>query len=549
MVVLLKAIAAKEDRAIYFYRYISLLLTSLVYLLGDKDPPLMFKLCMILALFMFTKGITDVYRRSDKSSRKFKVTLGLEMAGMVLQLLFTGGIDSPFIWCVMNPTLIAASYLSAVYCWLILLGTILFVTSFSYFIVGNNNESIGAILLNNSYVYLMLLNMTLFIQVLTDVKNKLERANTRTNETLWHIKSLYQIVEAATQSESGSLRKIFTEFALKLTEQKMAFFWDVNGNEDGEKLIVHGIRHSGVEASLCFAIESNLQELRNQDSSSLMNLYYHGEFLIMPVKSTTRFWGVLGIKIEPCCQEEGRGWFVQQLYFLSELCAIILERHQLERIENQLMIIEEQNRIAAEMHDSVSQHMFGIVYAIHSLIRQWPNIPEKQLKEQLQLILESSNIASQELRSSIYSLSSRKNGSSFWVSRVTSHLDSLSKLHAVEISVNVTGDDHRLPVNHQKALFRIISEAAGNAIRHGCSSFVEVGLILKTGEAKLVVMDNGDGFDVNERLSNPKLTGLGVNNMKFLVQSLGGTIEIRSSQGEGTQILVVMPIDYNEKRS
>ncbi|NHN29944.1 two-component sensor histidine kinase [Paenibacillus sp. S3N08] len=545
----MKAISVKEDRAIYFYRYCTLLFTSLVYLLGDKDPPFLLKLGIILTLFILAKVFSVIYRGMNKSSCLFKVILGMEMVCILLLLLITGGISSPFLLCIMNPIFVAGSYLQAVYCWLILLGTIVIVTSFSYIIAATNTESLRTIFLDNSYFYLLLLHMTFFIQVLSDGKNKLERANTRTNEMLWHIKSLYQIVEVAAQSESGNLRKIFTEFALKLTEQKMAFFWDINGNEDVERLIVQGARNSGAEASLCFAMESRLKEFRSQDSPSLINLYIHGEFLIMPVKSTTRFWGVLGIRIEAFSQEEGRYWFEQELYFLSELCAIILERHQLERIENQLIIIEEQNRIAAEMHDSVSQHMFGIVYAIHSLIRQWPSIPEKQMKEQLQLILESSNTASQELRSSIYSLSSRKNGSSFWVTTVTSHLDSLSKLHALEISVDVTGDDHRLPVNHQKALFRIISEATGNAIRHGCSSFIEVKLILKTGEAKLVVQDNGNGFDMNELLTDPRLTGLGVSNMKFLVQSLGGTIEISSIQGEGTQILVVIPIDYNEKKN
>ncbi|MFD0678600.1 MULTISPECIES: sensor histidine kinase [unclassified Paenibacillus] len=545
----MKAVVAKEDRMIYLYRYCSLALTSLVFLLGGKDPPFMFKLGIVMALVIFAKGITYAYQCSSKFSRKFKYIIGLEMAGMVVQTIFTGGIDSPFLWCVMNPALIVASSLSAVYCWLMLLGYILLVTSFSYFMADSHNESIGVFVLNNSDFYLMLLYMAFFIQVLADVKNKLERANKRTKETLWHIKSLYQIVEAAAHSESGNLRKIFTEFALRLTEQKTSFFWDVSANEEGERLIVHGIRHSEVEATLCLEMESRLKEFRSQESPSLINLYIYGEFLIMPVKSTIRFWGVLGIKIETSSQDEGRRWFVQQLYFLSELFAIILERHQLERIENQLIIIEEQNRIAAEMHDSVSQHMFGIVYALHSLIRQWPNIPEKQLKDQLQLILESSNIASQELRSSIYSLSSRKNGSSFWISTVTSHLDSLSKLHAVDIHVKVTGDDHRLPVNHQKALFRIISEAAGNAIRHGCSSSIEIELNLETGEAKLAVLDNGAGFDVNARLSDPNHTGLGVSNMKFLVESLGGTIEICSSEGAGTQIMAVMPIDYKEKRN
>ncbi|MNI13876.1 Sensor histidine kinase LiaS [compost metagenome] len=538
----MKTIIAKEDQAIYFYRYTSLSLTSLVYLLGDRDPPFLIKSAVILVLFISVKGLSDVYRKSDKVSNRFKVTIGIEMAGMIGLLLATGGMESSFLWCIMNPMLIAASYLSPLFCWLIIWVYTLTVTLFSSLMGSNKEQTLGVIIWSNGDFYLVLLLMTLAIHLLAGVHSKLERANNRTTETMEHIKSLYQIVEAATQSESGNLRMIFADFALKLTKQQTAFFWDVNGNEGVDRLMIQGVRNSADEAALCSAIELNLKGLRREDSSTLINLPGHGEFLVMPVKSTTRFWGVLGIKVERWSHEEGRKWFVQQLYFLSELCAVILERHQLERMENQLMIIEEQNRIADEMHDSVSQHMFGIVYAIHSLNRNWKHISEDKMREQLQLIQESSHMASQELRSTIYSLSSRKSGGAFWLSTVKSHLDSLSKLQAVEIDLKVTGDDHRLPVNHQKALFRIISEAAGNGIRHGCSSSIIVELSLKASEAKLVVTDNGDGFDVAKQSADPQLSGLGLANMKSLAHSLGGIIEINSQPGTGTQILVCIPI-------
>lgn len=175
----------------------------------------------------------------------------------------------------------------------------------------------------------------------------------------------------------------------------------------------------------------------------------------MPIKSSTRFWGVMGVKIEHSSYEEGRQGYIKQLGFLSELCSVILERHQLERIENQLMIIEEQNRIADEMHDSVSQYIFGIVYAVHSLSRKWKEISRDQIKEQLQLIQESSVAASQELRSTIYSLSSRKNGGDFWITTVKVTPGQRVKLHAVKVNLHVTGDDHRLHVNYQKLCFEL----------------------------------------------------------------------------------------------
>lgn len=534
------------SKVFYLYRYISLGGTSLVYAIEDRGPPLSIKIGIILALFIFAKWITDMYSRSGQASRTIKITVGLEMTGMMILHLLSGGMDSPFLWCVFNPAWMAASYLSSVYCWFMMLIYFLFVTAFSYFFA--NDQSLTTILLEENRFYLMLLFMTLSIQLLAGVKSRLEIANARTTETMEHMKSLYQFVEAATHSESENLKIIFAEFALKLTKLKMSFFWDVNGNGGHDPLITQGITPAGVEAALIAAIDMHAAELRQLDSCMVMNLPEYGDFLVIPIKSSTRFWGVMGVKIERSTYEEGRHWFVKQLYFLSELCAVILERHQLERIENQLMIIEEQNRIADEMHDSVSQYIFGIVYAVHSLSRKWKDISTDQIKEQLQIIQESSVAASQELRSTIYSLSSRKNGGAFWITTVKSHLDSLSKLHAVKVTLNVTGDDHGLQVNYQKALFRIISEATGNAIRHGRSSHIKVDLSMKTEEVRLSVLDNGSGFSVTERLSDPKVSGLGVSNMELLVHSFGGTISIQSTKGKGAHIQVTLPSGNQDKK-
>jgi NarL family two-component system sensor histidine kinase LiaS len=537
-----------ESRVFYLYRFISLAGTSLVYAIEDRGPPLGVKIGIILVLFIFATWITDMYTQSGKTSRTIKITVGLEMTGMMVLHLLSGGMDSPFLWCVFNPAWMAASYLSSAYCWFMMLSYFLFITAFSYFFTNGHMQTLGSILLSENRFYLMLLFMTLTIQLLAGVKNRLEIANARTTETMEHMKSLYQIVEAATHSDSENLKIIFAEFALKLTKLRMSFFWDVNGQAKPDQLITQGVLPIGIETSLSEAFEMQEAELRQLDSSRLMSLAEYGDFLVMPIKSSTRFWGVMGVKIEHASYEEGRQGYIKQLGFLSELCSVILERHQLERIENQLMIIEEQNRIADEMHDSVSQYIFGIVYAVHSLSRKWKEISRDQIKEQLQLIQESSVAASQELRSTIYSLSSRKNGGDFWITTVKSHLDSVSKLHAVKVNLHVTGDDHRLHVNYQKALFRIISESTGNAIRHGRSTLIKVELRIKSDEVSLSVLDNGSGFSVKERLSDPKAVGLGVNNMELLVQSLGGTISIQSTEGKGTHIQLTIPFQPQDNK-
>lgn len=540
--------AAKVARMVYSYRYVSLLLTSVVYLLGNDDPPFLFKAAIVIAVFLLTVWITNRYRVPVKTSRAFITTIALEMAGMALLIVLTGGAESPFLWCMLNPALVSATYLSAPASWSMLAGSLLFVVTVSYFRLIAQMES-HKVLLSNSIPFLQLvLLMMLALQVFASLKKESGDANVCPDATMEHIKSLYQIVDTATQVESENMGKMFADFALKLTKMDMAFFWDLTRREGRAQLIVEGTGDDGTKNALGSVLEKSLNKLRVQDDVTLLDLADRGLFLVAPVKSTARFMGVLGVKIERSSGAEGRQWPARQILFLSELYAVIAERHHLTQIENQLMIIEEQNRIADEMHDSVSQNLFGIVYAVHSLSRQWKNMPEERLMEQLELIRESSNAVAQELRSTIYSLSSRKNDGSSWVATVKSHLERLSKLHGIEIRFEIEEDAHRITVNYQKALYRMISEAVGNAIRHGLSDRIEVVIRMEDEHVLLAITDNGKGFQTGQLKSHPKVTGLGIGNIQFLVKSLGGMLEISSSKGKGTRIFVRLPIRREENR-
>ncbi|MDR6881444.1 ATP-binding protein [Bacillus sp. 3255] len=538
-----------ESRVFYLYRFISLAATSFVYAIEDRGPPLGTKFGIILMLFIFAVWVTNRYIQSGKASRTIQITVGLEMAGMIVLHLLSGGMDSPFLWCVFNPVWMAASHISSAICWLMMLSYFAFMTAYSYFVTNDQMHALDTMLLNDHRMYLALLLMTLIVQLVANVINRLEAANTRTTETMEHMKSLFQIVEAATHSDSEYLKIVFAEFALKLTKVKMSFFWDAGGSQRHNRLITQGVTPIVTGSSLSEVLDLHEIKLRQLDGCSGISLAEYGDFLVIPVKLPTRLWGVMGVTMEQSGWGKDKDGHGEQLSFLSELCSVILERHELERMEHQMMITEEQNRIADEMHDNVSPYMFGIVYAVHSLSRKWKDITKDQIKEQLQIIQESSVAASQELRSTIYSLSTRKNGSDDWMATVRSHLDSMSKLHAVEVKLQVTGDAQCLRVQYQKALYRIISESAGNAIRHGRSTLIQVDLSIKPEEAELAISDNGVGFNVRERLSEHSAVGLGIHNMQLQVQSLGGKIRIQSTEGKGTHIQLSLPFQPQEDKA
>lgn len=534
-----------------YYRYFSLSLTSLIYLISPVGPSVGYKTLLIAILFGLARVFDSLYRRLRGARKAMMLAVSVETAGIVVLALSTGGLDSPFGWYALNPVIAAAGFLHFYFAWILLLGYIGSLMAFCYSFFDGDEFFLTAAVRENGNLFLALVLAVTVMQMLVRAKREREEADARTNETMEHIKSLYHIVENSSQHDFMNIGQVITDYVVKLTKLEKALFWFAQ--KSGESAPVS--RQTGwqrqEELYLFAELEKHEQEWRLQREPVFKSLPGLGDFLLMPVRMSTRFVGMIGVKLESAEGLEGRRWYIQQLMFLAELSAIILERHELGVIENRLIITNEQNRIADEMHDSVSQSLFGIVYATHSLKQTWRKMPDTELEEQIELIHDSATKVAKELRVTIYSLSSKKSGGPTWIGMVRSHLKSLSRLNNVEIELKITGDDFSLPYPYHKALFRIISEATGNAIRHGAATRVDVELSLKPKWIRLSISDDGAGFDA-DRLwaqSEEGSGGLGMKNMKYLAQSLGGSFQLSSSHNNGTQVLVSVPVGMAELKN
>ena len=93
----------------------------------------------------------------------------------------------------------------------------------------------------------------------------------------------------------------------------------------------------------------------------------------------------------------------------------------------------------------------------------------------------------------------------------------------------------------KKAILRIIAEGCGNAIRHGKSKNISIELYKDAEKIRIVICDDGIGFDLCEKVRNNSL-GLGIRNMNSLVNSLNGSIDITSQLSCGTMISLSLPL-------
>jgi signal transduction histidine kinase len=99
----------------------------------------------------------------------------------------------------------------------------------------------------------------------------------------------------------------------------------------------------------------------------------------------------------------------------------------------------------------------------------------------------------------------------------------------------------RLPRAAETALYRIAQEALSNVVRHARARRAEIRLETPDRAVSLTVRDDGDGFDV-ERARRPGTPSLGLSGIEERVRALGGSFEIRSAPGAGTELRVGVPL-------
>lgn len=523
---------AGSQRMLVYYRYISWFLTSLFYLVGPSDSVLVFKLGVVFALLVAGRAAVRLYEYGRGSTLQVLALVTAETVGIALLLIPTGGVDSPFIWYALNPIFVAAALLPSLCCWGVL-GVFLAAASAgsAYF-----NGGIIQLWWEHSWLLLVLLLLTSAAQLfyhlinrLTKACDELAAAHQRAERSLAHTTALYQALETFASGEDPQrLAALLADYARKLTGFPAAVCCLV---QEDDRAPVWGA--SDPEGLL----ETERPELRPDSRAESLELA-NGRLIRAPVCSHSRYFGYIGCLVPPGGQagfEEN-----QTLDFLAGLGAIVLERCKAEELSVRLRVAEEQNRIANEIHDGVSQHLFSIVFALHALAQKDAGLQEKEVQQQLSLIQNTANQAARELRASIYRISPRKRGEAVFVAGLASYLDGLRELNGIKVNLQAEGSEDALSPALRTAFYRIIREAAGNAVRHGRCGFLEVRLRMSPAGARLEVRDDGCGFLVEE-VEQRENRGLGLINMRQLAARFNGELEIESAPGRGTVVRCIVP--------
>lgn len=203
----------------------------------------------------------------------------------------------------------------------------------------------------------------------------------------------------------------------------------------------------------------------------------------------------------------------------------------------ELAALQERQRLARELHDSVSQALYGISLGIHTALEVQERDPQ-QATASLEYAIALAEAGLAEMRSLIFELRPESLETEGLVAALTKQVAVLRARYKLAVEATL-GEEPALSMEQKHALYRIAQEACHNIVKHARASAVALRLTEQENGILLQVRDNGRGFDPTSSFPGH----LGLRSMQERIAKVGGTLAIESDPGQGTCLRVRVPLD------
>ena len=258
--------------------------------------------------------------------------------------------------------------------------------------------------------------------------------------------------------------------------------------------------------------------------------------ICVPIEAGGRMLGLLNAESPEIAafRDEDRA----MLETIADILAGSLENLRLYRRAQTAAVLEERNRLARELHDSVSQQLFSMTLTAQAARAQLTRNPDRAAV-QLERLQETATAALAEMRALILQLRPPALRDQGLVAALQQHAAILARREGLRIELSVTGDE-RMARGVEQPLFRIVQEALNNVIKHAHASNVSIGLEFASERLRVRISDDGRGFDATSTTALG-VRHLGLIGMRERAAEIGGMMELQSIPGEGTEVLVTIP--------
>jgi nitrate/nitrite-specific signal transduction histidine kinase len=218
---------------------------------------------------------------------------------------------------------------------------------------------------------------------------------------------------------------------------------------------------------------------------------------------------------------------------LGDQIAIAIHNARLYERRRELGVLEERNRLARDLHDSVIQSL----YSLSLLSAGWRRSvgDSSAIGEYFDKVSDINQQALREMRLLVYQLRPFALQEDGLLGALHKRLETVERRAGVEARLRAD-DVYELPVHVEEGLYWIVQEALNNSLKHASAAQISVRFESADGQIVVTVTDDGQGFD-----SAQCSRGLGLHNMEERARALGGSLTIRSRAGEGTAVTVSVP--------
>jgi len=197
--------------------------------------------------------------------------------------------------------------------------------------------------------------------------------------------------------------------------------------------------------------------------------------------------------------------------------------------------LEERQRLARELHDSVSQSLYAIQVGAQMARERLDRDPARAAQP-IDYVLRLAEAGQAEMRALIFELRPEALETEGLVAALNRQIEVLRAKHGI-IAPLIASGEPELPVEIKQALHRIGQEALWNTVKHARARRVDVHLEAHDHSVVLEIADNGVGFDANGSFPGH----LGLRSMHERAIGAGGSLEVVSARGQGTRVVIRVP--------
>jgi signal transduction histidine kinase len=267
----------------------------------------------------------------------------------------------------------------------------------------------------------------------------------------------------------------------------------------------------------------------------------HYSFMAVPLIVRGKFIGVLTLR------HSQPGFYTQQyadlcMAFANQVAGMI-DSVQLQEAAASAMVIAERHRLARELHDSISQSLFGIVLGTRTAQEQLASAPDAA-RAALDYSVSLASAALADMRALIFTLRPETLERKGLLAALQAQIDLLQPHHAARIHLDAPDGEPAASLDVKESLYRIAVEALQNALRHSGGSSVHI-RIISSPTLQLAVVDDGRGFDPNAAHDGH----LGLQSMRERAATLDAAFYIDSAPGRGARVGIALPYAIPEARS